>query len=227
VDDIARLEKRGTPTPSEEEWRRLTQVAPPPAYKLAFKRWKELLPPTGFAENNLRLVRIVREGRTTGRFVTGLGAEGVFEVNVRLHHTYGVPFVPGTALKGALRAFMENALGQREASAFLFGTTQAAGFARVYDAWLVPESGSSKSPSGLELDVISVHHPNYYAGRADPTDFDQPTPIHFLTAQGKFLFVFEAPNREWATYLEKLLASALASSGVGAKKTSGYGRFKF
>lgn len=223
--DEARLKNKETP--SEPEWQRLTEIAPSAAYKLAFQRWKALLPPTGPAEANPPFVRIVKEGRTTGRFVTGLGAEGVFEVNIRLHHTYGVPFVPGTGLKGALRAFLEGPLGQKEAADFLFGTTESAGFARIYDAWYVPGSETSKTPSGLDLDVISMHHRDYYSGEKDPTDFDQPVPIHFLTAQGKFLFILEAPNSEWAAYLEKLLTAALASRGVGAKKTSGYGRFGF
>ena len=222
VDDLVRLERKDTP--DVEEWRRLMNIAPSIAYKLAFKRWKEMLPATVPDGVNASM-RIAKEGRVTGRFITGLGAEGVFEVNIRLHHTYGVSFVPGTALKGALRSFMENVLGQAEAASFLFGTTENAGFAKVYDAWYVP--GSGRTSSGLDLDVISIHHQDYYSRKGSPTDFDQPVPVHFLTAQGKFLFVLEAPSREWGTYLEKLLASALECAGVGAKKTSGYGRFEF
>jgi len=229
VDDIARLGTKDKNKPSEEEWQRLTQIAPSAAYKLAFQRWKAMLPLTSVAETNPPFVRIAREGQTTGRFVTGLGAEGVFEVNIRLPHTYGVPFVPGTALKGSLRAFMKTSLGENEAADFLFGTTESAGFARVYDAWWIPVTEGSKTPSGLDLDVISIHHPDYYNdnGKSSPTYFYHPVPIHFLTVHGKFLFVLEAPNSEWAEYLEKVLTTALASRGVGAKKTSGYGRFRF
>jgi CRISPR-associated protein Cmr6 len=226
VDDVARLEKRDKDTPSQEEWRRLTHIAPSTAYKLAFHRWKELLPPTGFTEGHPPFVRIAQEGRTTGRFVTDLRAEGVFEANIRLHHTYGVPLVPGAGLKGALRSFVKHSLGQPEAAAFLFGAMGSAGFAKIYDAWWVPVEENGQTPNPLALDVISVHHADYYGGRAAPTDFDQPIPMHHVTAQGKFWFVLEAPNREWAAYLEKILIRALASGGVGAKKTSGYGGFK-
>jgi CRISPR-associated protein Cmr6 len=216
--DLQGLEQKKTP--SDAEWRQLLHVKPPAAYKLAFDRWNKAVSPRSPA------VRVTREGTVAGRFVTGLGAEGVFDINIRLHHTYGVPFVPGTGLKGALRAYMEHSLDHTEAAAFLFGTTESAGFARVFDAWWVPGSAPS---CGLALDVISMHHPEYYggSGRKAPTDFEQPTPVHFLTAQGKFLFVLEAPTQEWGAYLENLLPDALASSGVGAKKTSGYGRFSF
>lgn len=215
VVDLNRLEKKETPDP--EEWRRVINIAPPAAYRQAFERWKRLFPPTPS--------RIVRTGEVTGRFVTGLGAEGVFEVNIRLHHTYGAPFIPGTGLKGALHAFLKQALRQEREAALLFGSLEAAGLAKIYDAWWIPGSARVGN-SGLALDVISVHHPGYYQGKSAPTDFDQPTPVHFLTTQGKFLFILEAPNQAWAEYLDKLLAAALASNGVGAKKTSGYGRFE-
>jgi CRISPR-associated protein Cmr6 len=222
--DPERLQKKeNKETHSDAEWQRLLNTMPPSAYKLAFNRWKSIISPQSADSANSSLVRLVREGQVAGRFVTGLGAESVFEVNIRLHHTYGVPFVPGTGLKGSLRAFMENVLGHFHEAEFLFGTTESAGFAKFFDAWWVPGSAPA---SGLALDVISVHHPQYYNGQGAPTDFEQPNPVHFLTAQGKFLFVLEIP-RDWESYMDKLLAAALASSGVGAKKTSGYGRFSF
>src|SRR5689334_5892447 len=67
VGDLDRLEKKDTP--SEEEWRRVIQVAPPGTYKLAFERWKKLLPPTRPGEVKAPFVRLAREGQATGRFV--------------------------------------------------------------------------------------------------------------------------------------------------------------
>ncbi len=37
---------------------------------------------------------------TMGRMVIGLGGENVLETGITLHHTYGTPLIPGTALKG-------------------------------------------------------------------------------------------------------------------------------
>jgi CRISPR-associated protein Cmr6 len=212
-DRIARKE-----TPEPRDWQRITDIRPPRAYSLAFERWKRTLGQSRFP--------VLHEASCAGRFVTGLGAEGVFEVNIRLHHTYGVPLVPGSGVKGALRAYLEG-LGSREEAAFLFGQPDSAGYAQVHDGWWIPGSAGPAGPGGLALDVISVHHPDYYAGRPDssPTDFDQPIPVHFLTAQGKFLFAVSAPSEEWRSFVAKLLRDTLGSGGLGAKKASGYGRF--
>src|ERR1700680_515711 len=34
------------------------------------------------------------------RLIVGLGSENVLETGIRLHHTYGLPVIPGSALKG-------------------------------------------------------------------------------------------------------------------------------
>src|SRR5206468_143499 len=48
-----------------------------------------------------------------GRMVVGLGAENVLETAVTLHHTYGVPYIPGSALKGLTAAYARQQLGAR------------------------------------------------------------------------------------------------------------------
>lgn len=37
------------------------------------------------------------------RFIVGLGAENVHEASMTLHHIYGIPYIPGSALKGISR----------------------------------------------------------------------------------------------------------------------------
>lgn len=39
------------------------------------------------------------------RLVVGLGSASVYETSLTLHHIYGVPFIPGSALKGAARSY--------------------------------------------------------------------------------------------------------------------------
>lgn len=39
----------------------------------------------------------------TWRMVVGLGGESVHETSMTLHHVYGIPYIPGTALKGITR----------------------------------------------------------------------------------------------------------------------------
>ena len=100
---------------------------------------------------------------------------------------------------------------------------EAKGFVTIYDAWWIPKSGSN----GLALDVLTPHHSKYYVGKSPqpPTDFDDPVPNYFLTVSGDFLFVIQAPNQSWQTFVEKLLRQVLTENGVGAKRSSGYGRF--
>jgi len=43
--------------------------------------------------------------KTVSRLVVGLGDESVYETSVRLLRNYGVPYIPGTALKGIARAY--------------------------------------------------------------------------------------------------------------------------
>src|SRR2546422_9089524 len=40
------------------------------------------------------------------RMVIGLGGETVLETDITLHHLYGIPFIPGSALKGLTRAYV-------------------------------------------------------------------------------------------------------------------------
>ena len=57
-------------------------------YQKAYERWGKTI--TGTKKN----VKI------EGRMVLGLSSESPFEVGLRLHHTYGTPVIPGSALKG-------------------------------------------------------------------------------------------------------------------------------
>jgi CRISPR/Cas system CMR subunit Cmr6 (Cas7 group RAMP superfamily) len=45
--------------------------------------------------------------------------------------------------------------------------------------------------------------------------------------RGSFLTVADAPNASWRDILELLLKAVLQSDDIGAKRSSGYGRFAF
>lgn len=42
---------------------------------------------------------------TSSRLIVGLGSTSVLETSIKLHHIYGVPYIPSTAVKGLLRAY--------------------------------------------------------------------------------------------------------------------------
>ena len=48
------------------------------------------------------------------RFIVGLGNESIYETSLTLHHTYGIPYIPGSAIKGVVRSwYIEKHFGQR------------------------------------------------------------------------------------------------------------------
>jgi CRISPR-associated protein Cmr6 len=181
-------------------------------YRLAYQRWET------FWKTDAPEGRVCVNGRVKGRMAVGLGAKGVLEVGLRLSHSYGVPVIPASAVKGALRGALEDAA----LISFLFGSEDRMGFVGFQDAWWVPES---KAP--LAVDVMTVHHPEYYSGKGPPSDCDSPNPVQFLSMRGSFLFVADAPNKVWRDYVEKLLVQTLEKQGIGAKTAAGYGRFVF
>src|SRR5208337_3228480 len=126
-----------------------------------------------------------------------------------LHHTYGMPILPGSALKGLAAHYCDQVWGptdkkfkkptKTEDEAYrkflhgkgpkpednfhrlLFGTTDDSGCVTFHDAWLTPDS-----PKPLVLDVMTPHHPKWLDGSVPPTDFDSPTPVPYLSVMGRF-----------------------------------------
>ncbi len=206
-------------------------------YAHAFARWAQ-----SFSKDNThRSERLA----VAGRLVVGLGSESVLETGLRLHHTYGVPIIPGSALKGLASHYCHDVWGQRhnenasqantlfrrggDHHSLLFGTTEDGGVITFHDAWLVPES----LRGSLCLDVMTPHHPNWQMNEAPPTDFDSPTPVSFLSVTGTFDVRLSwsgpaaTPEEQAAAWTElalQLLREALAEWGVGGKTSSGYGR---
>jgi cold shock CspA family protein len=77
--------------------------------------------------------------------------------------------------------------------------------------------------------VITVHHPDYYQTDSNPpppADWDNTTPIPFLSATGNYLISLAGPN-EWVEKAFDILELALRKQGIGAKTSSGYGRMSF
>ncbi|SRR6266487_3446128 len=198
------------------------------AYGAFYKRWEKMLEAVGAK---------ARRATTTGRIVIGLGDESVLETSVTLHHTYGVPYIPGSALKGLAANYARQRLGETwqknsEAYQIIFGNTEDAGYINFFDALYVP--GASNNGQPLHPDVITVHHPKYYQGNKDlkpPADWDSPTPIPFLSATGTYLIALAAPeldeSQQWIECTFEILGHALKTMGIGAKTTSGYGRMEF
>lgn len=167
---------------------------------------------------------------TEWRFVSDVGAASPLENGFVWHHTLGVPFLPGSSVKGMMRAWADPKHGwggctEPERVSQLFGG-DGAGSVLVFDA--LPEE-----PPKLEVDVLNVHYQPYYSkAQRYPTDYMSPVPVKFLVVAAGQPFQFAVAPRAGAPTgtadvdeAVRLLTEALQMIGAGAKTAAGYGRF--
>jgi len=178
---------------------------------------------------------------THWRLVSGLGTPHPFETGFIFDHTYGVPYLPGSSVKGAGRAWVKEVDGwdpdvvravfgpdedEAKAAKEQFRPTQ--GQVIFFDAYPIvwPK---------LEVDILNVHYKEYYEGRKHkpPADWMAPVPIYFLTiAPGQaFRFAVAAkPKAPDAALLAKQAIEAVVGAasdlGLGGKTAVAYGYFR-
>ncbi|GMV90118.1 MAG: hypothetical protein AMXMBFR81_30480 [Chthonomonas sp.] len=98
--------------PKKELFRSIADETWPEAYRSAFwGEWQRALAQAGAC---------VLDARTTAPFALGLGEENVHEVGLTLHRTYGVPYIPGSSVKGAMRRALAEFMGIGERLADTF-----------------------------------------------------------------------------------------------------------
>lgn len=197
---------------------RIAEIRLSRLYQSAFKRWKAA------TDDGMRFTAF--EAALLGRLYIGVARESALETGLTVHHAYGMPLIPGSALKGLARAVARTQLvGRADAIAWLFGadtedeSAQEAGGIIFHDAWWVPDG------KPFVEEVVTPHHRDYYAlGKAHATDFDSPVPAPQIAVQGKFLFVLEG-DPAWCSVARTLLQHGLGKRGIGGKTSSGYGYF--
>jgi CRISPR-associated protein Cmr6 len=153
--------------------------------------------------------------KTAYRLVVGLGSGSVFETSLTLHHIFGIPYIPASALKGVVRSvsFWEIAKSQIEKNInfnieefqkklydenisnsdteeiiihkILFGTQEFKGLLIFLDSY--PENNNFGI---FELDVMTPHYQKYYTENQTPGDWENPNPITFLTVKKGIPFEF-------------------------------------
>jgi CRISPR type III-B/RAMP module RAMP protein Cmr6 len=207
--------------------------------KAAYDRWAQITKAAG---------AIHMQATTDWRMVVGLGGESVLETDITLHHIYGFPFIPGSALKGLVRMYaaledknmyLDKGQGEKAPSKEIdtdpkdilriFGSQEMAGSVVFFDA--MPLDGRAT----LALDIMNPHYPKYYgdaSNRIPPTNDQDPNPVTFLAVE-KTTFVFAlAPRRPGNSedlkdvqQVQQWLKDAIQRYGVGAKTNAGYGYF--
>lgn len=195
-----------------------------------------------FAKQDIRLY--CADASVDWRLVLGLGGEHLQETNMTLHHIYGIPYIPGSAVKGVLRHWWlqilqedQNFLQQNpnfvnnegeidESIALkdhvflsIFGSQEQRGKVLFLDAY--------PKDVNFAIDIMNPHYPDYYSGSEPPTDHQNPIPINFLTVEKTtFRFTFLAKDQKTLDKFKNRFQEALEMKGVGAKTSVGYGYFR-
>jgi CRISPR-associated protein Cmr6 len=186
-------------------------------YQHSYDRWKKsTADTTRFTQTIMKI---------EGRLLIGLTGGGALETGCAVSHTYGTPYLPGSNIKGVIRAWAEENMPEWKAQFNdLFGTTNLSGLVAFHDAWWVPESGGAGHKNQpFAADIVTPHHPEYYKGQGVPaTDLDSPVPNALIGVRGSFLFVIEG-DAAWRGLAGKMLVKALGDWGIGAKTRAGYG----
>ena len=178
-------------------------------------------------------------------FTTGLGNEHPLENGFSFLSPYGLPYLPGSGVKGVLRRAAEalSAEGEAgwtpEALAKLFGyeadsgATDAPRNRGALEFWDVfPQLAGDR----LLVDILNPHHSSYYQNGAAPHDAENPKPVFFLTVPPGSPFSFhvrchsallpEALRAGWRPLLAAAFELAFAWIGFGAKTAVGYGAMR-
>lgn len=201
-----------------EHINRLCAIPVEDFYRHAYDRWLKLTADTD------RFTRIAM--KIEGRLLIGLAGGGALETGCAVSHTYGAPYLPGSSIKGVVRAWAEEYFSNNQSYLDeIFGTQDMSGLMSFHDAWWVPGSveGAHKDKPFAQ-DIVTPHHPDYYAGSGASlaTDLDSPVPNGLISVRGSFLFVIEGQPL-WLKLARTLLEKALGENGIGAKTRAGYG----
>lgn len=180
-----------------------------------------------------------RTMNTSWRLVTGLGISHPLENGFVFHHTWGVPYLPGSGVKGAASGWARESEDRSQAwghRAALFGQPldekndpPQAGQVIFFDA--LPTVWPQ-----IDIDIVNPHYGDYYQGKSSPADWLDPNPVHFLAiAPGQpFEFVFAVKpqgadsttgQQELLTLATDALVGAATEGGMGGKSGVGYGYF--
>ena len=138
------------------------------------------------------------------RLIVGLGTESVYETSMTLHHVYGIPYIPGQAVKGVLRSWMiaeyfgENDNGESEMKHAEKRALRDKGFCDIFGC---PKEGSAYKEARqgktlffdalptkltdncIQPDIMNPHYGPYYSEDKPPADYHNPVPVNFLTVQ--------------------------------------------
>jgi len=160
------------------------------------------------------------------RLIIGLGASHPQETSMTLHHIYGIPYIPGSAIKGVTRHWAVLKFAETKSQ-----TTNQDFEEAIEDVSKALENGSdleleltgdglkfsdlikifgTQSQQGkviffdaypienlkLKIDIMNPHYPDYYTEGKSPADWQNPIPVKFLTVDKDTRFQFYLASTE-------------------------------
>ena len=183
----------------------------------------------------------LQEFTSEWHFVTGMGNQHPLENGLTWHPTLGVPYLPGSSIKGMLRAYLRDYAEyypelDKNTDLIFGGQDQDAGYSSgaviFYDA--IPTKEVT-----LTGDIITPHTGDWlnslnqesFTAENTPADWHDPVPISFLVCKSINLgfYISLRPGTTLCIDIKELgdcLRDALQMMGVGAKTAVGYGQFK-
>lgn len=191
--------------------------------------------------------RLSIEAKTIAPFATGLGLEHPLENGFAFLNPYGLPYLPGSGVKGVLRRAAEELAGEliesdhkgwtEAAITALFGLESEdyqkehqRGALTFWDA--IPKPARNR----LGIEVMTPHYGGYYLGVTTPHDASQPNPIVFLVVPEGSEFSFHLtcdlarlPTEladTWRDLMRAAFEHAFDWLGFGAKTAVGYGAMR-
>lgn len=187
--------------------------------------------------------------RSIAPFTTGLGNEHALENGFAFLNPYGLPYLPGSGVKGVLRKAAAELAGLAPAR-----WTAASDWSGTYVDALFGSQDSEKARrgalsfwdvmpqitgKGLTVEVVTPHQQHYYQGVEPPHDSGAPVPSFFLTVPPGADFTFHVQcdykllpeelrhGERWKALLREAFVHAFDWLGFGAKTAVGYGAMRY
>ena len=212
-------------------------------------------------DQNAQLAKLVAEqegqkavlfGELQGRLIVNLSDSLIQNAGICLDRNTGVPYLPGTAVKGVARHVALSALRQGEWSIeefmTVFGVSEAdfgeKGELKAYAKDVAEDRRRQRGlvdflPANpltepkIEVDISTVHYPDYYqSGKEADLARENLRPNSFpvVAAGVRYAFCIVATDRRVSPELfvkaKAALVEAMTIKGFGAKTGAGYGWFK-
>jgi CRISPR type III-B/RAMP module RAMP protein Cmr6 len=199
------------------------------AYQHAYQRWLD-------AWRTLPDAELICIETATPMFL-GTGNANLQESGVTLLRPWGVPYIPGSAIKGCVSSWLAKQGGaawhrehtkksawQAKLFGGVFDKQSWIGSVVFGDGWWVPEA---RPTFWFEKDMTTVHYREYYAGRRLPDGVESPNPIPTCTLRAGLQFMVVVQGSEsHRNFVISALEDVLINQGIGAKTSVGYGRCK-